>query len=199
MLRYTLYALLKEGQLSEEELLASVLFADEFQVIRLLEQWWSSYAGPIYANYPLVSYLLLPRPKPYVMILELSSQGDRVPGSFIQSARDCGIAGLEEIRLRMLADMNHDFNLKVNDILFDIPQQRSLKLGEDIDVELSPDEIQSLSESSKVVGSLPSAFEISAVKFRVFCRPEKVTELKSKSKLSQLSQAIREYLFAELG
>jgi HD superfamily phosphohydrolase len=199
MLRYTLYALLKRGTLSSEELLKGVLFADEYRVLGLLGEWWGKYAGSEYQDHSLVEYLLRPRPIPFSPILELSTQGEGVPAAFIGRARQLGVDGLEALRLKMIREIRLGVELRTGDLLFDVPLRTSLKLGEDIDVEISRNDIQPLRESSELVRSLSQAFEISAIKFRVFLRPEVFKQLKVNDKLDDVRRGIKSFLFTALG
>jgi HD superfamily phosphohydrolase len=197
MLRYTLYALLKRGTLSPEALLNGVLFTDEHRVLMLLRDWWTKHAGSEYQGYSLIEYLVHPRPIPFQPVLELSTQGEGVPAAFIGRARQLGVDGLEALRLKMIREIG--LNLKTGDVLFDVPLRTTLKLGEDIDVEISRDDIQPLRESSEVVRSLRQAFEISAIKFRVFLRPELFEDMKATNQLDDLRRRVKSFLFAALG
>ena len=199
MLRYTLYALLKRGTLSSEELVSAVLFADEYRVLALLGQWWGKHAASEYQGHSLVEYLARPRPIPFIPVLELSTQGEGVPAAFIGRARQLGVDGLEALRLKMIREVRLGVELSTGDVLFDVPLRTSLKLGEDIDVEISRNDIRPLRESSELVRSLSQAFEVSAIKFRVFLRPEVFEQFKASNKLDDVRRGLKSFLFTALG
>ena len=170
MIRYTLYAMIKAGDLTVNHFIKEVMNLDEPSALHWLDQEWTSTAGDIYKHSSILPPLLQPRPRAYRQVLELS--GKTWSEKYIDRARALSPEQLEEKRLSFLRNSTFSARLKIGDILFDIPRDKALKLGDDIRVDIGRGKSEWLVDASEIVRVLPKAFLETAFKFRVFINPE---------------------------
>jgi len=102
---------------------------------------------------------------------------------------------LEKGRIRFIETCSLSTKLKRGDVLFDIPRDKALKLGDDIRVQTGKNSSERLIDASEIVRVLPKAFLETAFKFRVFVNPE--IDL-STAERNALGTEAREFLEIEL-
>lgn len=170
MVRYTLYAMMAAGDLGTNHFIKEIMNFDEPSALEWLHEEWDATAGDKYKHASLLDLLRLPRPRPYRLLLELS--GKTWSETKINVARCMSLEQLEEKRVQFLENCSLSSKLSVSSILFDIPQDKTLKLGEDIFVETTKGKREKLTDVSEIAKILPKAFLETAFKFRVFYHPE---------------------------
>jgi len=192
MIRYTIYALIKAGDLSPNHFVREVMNLDEPSALEWLDETWNAAAGEMYKHASVLSPLRLPRPRPYRLLVEFS--GKTWSKKYISSARQLAPDKLEQLRINFIRSCSLTEKLSIADLLFDIPRDEALKLGEDILVEIERGKFEKLQDVSDIVRTLPEAFLETAFKFRIFYNGEwALTE----SERDVLSKEAREFLEKE--
>jgi hypothetical protein len=81
---------------------------------------------------------------------------------------------LERVRLQVSRRLDRRFGCRLNPagLLIDFPVQRSLKLGEDVDVVMRDGGVRPLTDVSRLVAALPVAFRDNNQRLRLFLSPE---------------------------
>jgi HD superfamily phosphohydrolase len=170
MLRYAINALTKQGNVQPRMLVRGLSNQDESGALEQLKQWWRIGAGLRYSGMEIIDLLQQPRPRLYRTLLELS--GRNWSREQIRACERLTWDELEELKDRFVdrcrAIPGH---ITISDVLFDLPKQGSLKLGEDVRVALYKGRTESLADVSDVVRVLPDAFHDTAVKLRIFYHP----------------------------
>jgi len=193
MIRYIMQATIKAGNLDENHFVREVMHLDEPSALHWLDQNWNSTAGDGYKYSSILPLLQQARPRPYRLVLELS--GKTWSEHYINSARGMTPEALEKGRIRFIETCSLSTKLKRGDVLFDIPRDKALKLGDDIRVQTGKNSSERLIDASEIVRVLPKAFLETAFKFRVFVNPE--INL-STAERNALGTEAREFLEIEL-
>jgi HD superfamily phosphohydrolase len=193
MVRYTIYALIKAGDLTANHFIREVMNLDEPSALEWLHESWDATAGEKYRYASVLSPLRLPRPRPYRLLLELS--GMTWSKKHISAARKLTPDQLEEIRIEFIQSSSLANKLSIADVLFDIPRDKVLKLGEDVQVETERGKWERLRDISDIVRTLPDAFLETGFKFRVFLNGELPL---NESEKSALAGEAREFLGKEI-
>ena len=169
MIRYTLFAMLRTGDMKTNQFIREIMNFDEPSALAWLDQHWNGTAGDAYKHFSIIPLLTLPRPRPFRVAIELS--GKTWSENYIESARNLPPERMEALRMKFIRECTLVKKLRPCDVLFDIPRDKSLKVGEDICVQ-TPRGWEKLSDASEIVRALPKAFLETAFKFRVFYNPE---------------------------
>jgi HD superfamily phosphohydrolase len=139
MLRFAICALTKEGFVSPLHLVRNLMMADEGAALVKLQEEWGSGARSPFDGLELLRLLQEPRPRPYRTALTLSARNwspDRL--SVIEEMTYERIETLKKAFLHEIGATK--LNIGEADVLFDVPKQDSLKLGEDVKVAMSASE-----------------------------------------------------------
>jgi HD superfamily phosphohydrolase len=194
MIRYTMYAMMKIGDLKTNHFIKEVMNLDEPSALQWLDQEWNATANDQYKHSSILAPLLQPRPRPYRLSIELS--GKTWAEKYIGAARGLLPEELEEKRLRFLQVSSFAKRLKVGDVLFDIPRDKALKLGDDIWVDTGRGKTEKLLDASEIVRVLPKAFLETAFKFRVFVNPEALSSEEERGALGAEAKKFLELEFS---
>lgn len=192
MLRHVIYSM-KSERFNPSEFVRCMMDVDQVGALNLLNTQWKENAN--YNRYTeILDLLTQSHPRTYEAILEL-----RVP-SWAENQKKL-VRSLTSERLEELGETFRNRiafgkDLVRGDILFDIPHEDPLKLGEDIYVvHATSDGVtheEPLTGVSDIVATLPNAFLRSAVTFRVFCHPGIVSKM-NRNRI----QEIRSFLYTE--
>ena len=199
MLRYAVMRLIDVEAFSLVDFIESTLAADERGAIEYLLRHCPE--GKEFSSVKeILALLLLPRPKSFRTLLEITQHDEGTPSKLIDAYRERSPRELEplyeEFANRIKADLGVD--VESGDLLVDVPRDPLDKLGADVDV-LFGDQPKTLVSASKIVESLPEAFKTSAVKLRVFWshRLRKSAEA-SGVELQKMRQSVKTVLHAWL-
>lgn len=199
MLRYAVIKLFDAEAFSFVDFVQSTLASDERGAIEFLlrhcpnNQQFTSVRE-------ILELLLLPRPRSFRTLLEITQHDEGTPSKLIDAYRERSPRELEPLYDQFTSLLKADLGISVQsgDLLVDVPRDPLDKLGADVDV-LFGDQCKSLVSASKIVESLPEAFKTSAVKLRVFWshRLRKSAEA-SGIELGKIRQTVKTVLHAWL-
>ena len=112
----------------------------------------------------------------------------------MMACRNWGVSRLEELSEEFSKSSAYSRQLQESRLLFDIPSEHPLKLGEDILVELDRNRAVPLYEVSEIANTLPIAFQSTAIRLRVFYHPSLSADV-----VDNLGQEVREFIEGKVG
>lgn len=175
MLRHVIFEILSQRDVSRKYLARSLMEVDEPGALAVLQQHWRYTGGHARDGTTIVDLLSQSRPQRYRPLLELFSKnwGENREAGFnaMKKCAELSASGLEDLRKEFSAVIGHRHNVDPSWILFDVPREFPLKLGEDIIVEFPPERQEPLTSTSQIISMLPQTFFETAVRLRVFHHP----------------------------
>ncbi|HXP24023.1 MAG TPA: protein kinase [Candidatus Sulfotelmatobacter sp.] len=192
MLRHVVHVVLKQGGVGRNYFINQMMDVDEAGALRRLKTDWENTVGRSYEDTTIVQLLQESRPRTYKTLVERFARNwneDAMKGA---SQLDAG--GLETLREKYIEQSKYRNKVSGSRILFDIPQESPLKMGEDIWVEVDREREEKLSNISRIVADLPKTFEETAIRLRVFYHPDLDDGL-----VESLRGEVQEFLDSEFG
>lgn len=186
MLRHLIYWIQK-GNVSRRSFIRSMMDVDEPGALRKLSELWDISAPYEYTDESILRLLQQPRPRPYRTVAELFGKNWTIDQ--MKQTETLNAGQLENLRDEYLSNSEFKTLLLPASILFDVPRETPLKLGEDVFVLVDGRDEEPLVAASGIAEVLPSTFLQSAVRLRVFCHPDTDPKLQEKIGLE-----VREFL-----